>query len=164
MIRTIRAGEAARLKAIRLEALADSPGAFGAVYSEEADFPDSAWVERTARSVEGLKSVTFVAESDLGWIGMVVGQVAHDDRERVGLFGLWVAPAARGVDVGLRLTEAVVDWARLRDARYVSLWVIETNAGAVAFYRRAGFVETGNRKSLRRDESAIELEMARHLG
>ena len=163
-IRAIRAGEAARLKAIRLDALADSPGSFGALYADEAALPASAWEERTARSAEGLANITFLAEDGLDWVGMVAAQVSTDDAGRVGLFGLWVAPSARGLGVGLRLTQAVVEWAGSRGAARVVLWVIEPNPRAVAVYLRAGFAETGNRKSLRRDESVGELEMARQLG
>lgn len=53
---------------------------------------------------------------------------------------LWVAPAARGQALGQRLLAAVAkEGATLWQARIVSLYVYETNASAIAFYRRMGF-------------------------
>ena len=58
------------------------------------------------------------------------------------------------------LLDAVVDWALSRNASRMLLEVHEDNASARAFYRRRGFVETGQRKPYPLDPSADELVMA----
>ena len=163
-IRTVRTGEAAELRAVRLRALLDSPEAFGAVHAEEERLPDSAWVERAEPSEPGDERVTFVAESETGWVGMAMSRLERSDPSRAGLYGLWVEPAARGGGVGRALTEAVVGWAQSRKAGTLSLWVVVSNAGAIGLYRRLGFRETGRTMLLARDPSIVEIEMELALG
>ena len=147
-----------------MRALRDSPDFFGSTYALESAFPDATWVERAERSALAETSVTFVAESPAGWVGMVAGHLEDERRPQAGLFGLWVEQSARGAGVGLALTEAVVDWARTRGAKTVTLWVIESNVDAIRLYRRAGFLETEDRKGLTRQPSLIELRMEKQLG
>ncbi len=54
---------------------------------------------------------------------------------------MWVAPFARGRGVGDALVHAVAAWARQQDAKRVTLAVYPDNAGAIALYRRNGFVD-----------------------
>jgi hypothetical protein len=42
-IRRLRAGEAARLRELRLRALQDSPDAFASSYEREAELPTAHW-------------------------------------------------------------------------------------------------------------------------
>jgi GNAT superfamily N-acetyltransferase len=53
---------------------------------------------------------------------------------------LAVAGPLRGRGVGIRLMEAVLDWARARGFRSVSLEVVDANPGARCLYERLGFV------------------------
>jgi ribosomal protein S18 acetylase RimI-like enzyme len=162
-IRSIRRGEAEALRQIRLRALADSPDAFGARLADEATLAPEAWDERAAKGAMGTDDATFVAEGAGGLIGMVTARRDLDTRDRVGLYGLWVEPGARGAGVGRALTDAVLDWAGSRGARLVHLLVVAGNAHALAVYRRAGFAETGRTIPLPRDPSVMEIEMVRHL-
>lgn len=162
-VRAVRGDEAGPLRAIRLRALLDAPDSFGSTCDRETGLPWQAWVERAERSARSEADVTFVAEGEGGWSGMAVGQLEPDDPGRAGLFGMWVAPEARGSGLGLALARAVVDWARARGAREIGLWVVASNAAAIRLYRRAGFVESGRRTGLPRDPAVVEIEMVTTL-
>ena len=56
---------------------------------------------------------------------------------------LAVAPAARGLGVGSRLIEAMIDEARARGARKFGLRALSTNEQAIRLYQRYGFREEG---------------------
>lgn len=57
--------------------------------------------------------------------------------------GVFVAPQSRGLGVGSRLLDAIVDQARAAGLHKVRLDVIDTNPRARALYERHGFVATG---------------------
>ena len=79
--------------------------------------------------------------------------------------GVAVHPSAGGRGVGQRLVEAVVEEARSRGARKLTLRVLGPNDVARRLYRRCGFVEEG----VLRDEFLLEgryvddVLMARYL-
>ena len=99
-IRRVRAREWRELRALRLQALAGAPMAFGSTLAGEQARPDSDWQERAATSVEGTSRVTFIAESGGRWLGMVTG-LLEDDESRAAagrpawVFGMWVHPGGR---------------------------------------------------------------------
>ena len=70
------------------------------------------------------------------------------------LYAVNLAPAARGTGVADRLLDELVGE---RDA---TLWVVEGNARACAFYARRGFVDEGGR-SLHDETGAPEIRMIR---
>lgn len=70
------------------------------------------------------------------------------------LYAVNLAPAARGTGVADRLVDELVGE---RDA---TLWVVEGNARACAFYARRGFVDEGGR-SLHDETGAPEIRMIR---
>jgi len=135
VIRRIRRDEGLRLRALRLSALADSPMAFGSTLAQEEGFPEHVWHERAAYGAAGSDRVTFVAERDSEWIGLATG-LAHNPDDpndpRPVLVGMFVTPAVRGRGVGVALVEAVVAWARERQATALCLWVTSTNRCATS--------------------------------
>ena len=158
-IRPIQAAEWPRVRDIRLRALEDSPDAFGSTLAREQSFADHVWAERTEQWATGLSATAFVAETGAGWVGFVMTRLEREDANRAGLYGLWVDPAWRAVGVGLALTQAVIDWARRREARLLTIEVVTSNAAAIQLYRRAGFRETGKTFAMPRKPSLIEIEM-----
>jgi ribosomal-protein-alanine N-acetyltransferase len=58
-----------------------------------------------------------------------------------------VAPAVRRRGLGQRLLDALLAAARETNSSSVFLEVRESNAAARCFYEKAGFVQTGRRKS-----------------
>ena len=127
-----------RCKAIRLQALEDSPDAFGSLLEEEILFADSEWQERLRRP----NVATFVATigEDGDDVGLVTG-APYDGT--TGLFSMWVAPEARGRGVGGALIDAVVEWARSNGSSEILLDVEDDNESAIALYRSKGFERTG---------------------
>lgn len=62
------------------------------------------------------------------------------------IHGMAVEPSLRRCGIGSALLEAARAEALARGARRVVLQVLGTNAGALALYRAAGFVEEGRRR------------------
>ncbi len=146
------------MRDLRLRALQDAPLAFGSTYAREAAFEPELWEQRTRENAAGERSVAFVLEP---WAGMAVG-ATHDDEPGVAhLYGMWVAPEARGAGAGRALVEAVIAWATERGAQRLMTSVEERNAAASALYERAGFSDTGRREPLgHSDATVLVLERA----
>jgi RimJ/RimL family protein N-acetyltransferase len=154
-VRRLQAGEGAQLRRLRLRALADAPDAFGATLDGDAAHPDG-WWDGLADAGAG---AVFVAEEAGEWSGMAGVHLAGADEWTASLWGMWVAPRARGRGIGSRLVGAVVDWARVRGLRRVELTVSQGAPGAEALYRAIGFVRTGEERSLASIPSLTEATM-----
>ena len=141
-IKRLAADEGLRLRAIRLQALADAPDAFGSTYDEAAARPLDSW---TAQLQE---IATFVAVVDGEDMGLVRGVRDDLQPDTAWLISLWVSPAVRGQGVGEVLIDAVVEWARITGARRVLLDVGDHNQPAISLYARKGFEPNGTIGSL----------------
>ena len=75
--------------------------------------------------------------------GFALAQVAADEAE---ILSIGVTPGWQRSGVGLKLVQGVTRAAAKSGARRVFLEVAESNAAALALYRKAGFGETGRRK------------------
>jgi GNAT superfamily N-acetyltransferase len=136
-VQRLRTEEAARLREIRLRALADAPDAFGSTLAGALVRSDEMWVE------EARKLTTFIAVADDRDVGMVRGvQDAHDERS-AWLLSMWVEPDARGSGAADALVDRLVEWARSQRYRQLMLDVADANARAIGFYERKGFLPTG---------------------
>ena len=145
------------MRELRLRALRDAPLAFGSTYEREAAFERELWEQRVRANAEGRQRVGFVLEPAAG---MAVGGI-HDDPEVAQLYGMWVAPEARGGGAGRALVDAVIAWAADRGARRLVTQVTEGNEAALRLYERAGFADTGEREPLgHSDGVTIVLERA----
>jgi len=148
-----------RYRAIRLRALADDPDAFGSTLAREDAFTPAEWRARLAG--EAAVFLAVVAGEDAG---TAVGAPWRERPGVAGLFGMWVAPAARGRGLGDRLVRAVISWARDGGFARLVLEVGDANANAVRLYERHGFVATGRcgtlpppREHVTEHERALEL-------
>jgi len=139
-LRAVREDEAARLRDVRLAALAADPAAFTSSYELESSRPDESWTRWAALSAAGIEQRTFVVTDDEDrWHGLAL--VRADD-ERPGeavINSMWVAPAARGRGAGLELCAACAGWAAERGFTAINLCVLRGNDAALRLYESAGF-------------------------
>ena len=162
-VRRVEPGDWPALRALRLEALADTPMAYLETLEAALELDDAAWRSRAARgSLEG------DACQVLAWAGEVsVGTaVSYLDAERPGtavLAAVFVAPAGRGTGLLDRLLEPVTGWAKERGCRVERLWVHEDNGRARQAYATRGFAETGQSMAYPLDPTQRELAMERAL-
>ena len=154
-LRRLRPDEVEPLRELRLRALRVDPGAFAETYEEAEARPLEAWASWAADE----SRVIVVASEGERWVGMVACRLL--DETSSWLTALWVEPTARGAGLGLRLIDAVAEWARERGRTAVELSVTTNNAAAEAFYARAGFAETGRRRPLPSDTSRTEVFLSR---
>jgi GNAT superfamily N-acetyltransferase len=148
-------------KKVRLEALRESPLAFGSTYAREAAFDDAEWLKRLQRW-NGERGIGFLAMD--GEVGCgIAGALIEEDKSRATLVSMWTAPTHRKDGVGRMLVEAVLEWAKTRGVKSLDLLVTGVNDGAMRFYDRLGFVRTGRTQAYPIDPSITEYEMAREV-
>lgn len=133
------------LRSIRLEALADTPDAYGSTYEGTVTFSTRRWKAMAA------ESRYFLAKRDGDVLGMVSGGFNDQYPGTHWLYGMYVTPAARGSDVAPGLVNAVIAWALGDGASELYLHVTTSVERARAFYQKMGFVETGERFSMERN-------------
>lgn len=127
-------------RALRLDALAGAPEAFG---SRLADWQGSG--DREARwrdrlSIRGaLDLIAFVDDVPVGAASGVPTDAAGC-RE---LISMWVTPGVRGRGVGDDLVCSIANWASAQGASMLQLSVKELNLPARRLYDRHGFVDSG---------------------
>jgi GNAT superfamily N-acetyltransferase len=68
---------------------------------------------------------------------------------------LYVVPAEQGHGIG----GALLERAKSENPDGLSLWVFEANTGAIAFYRRAGFVEVLRTDGRDNEEQVADVQM-----
>jgi ribosomal protein S18 acetylase RimI-like enzyme len=141
-----------RLRDARLAALADAPYAFASTAAREEAFTDETWRERAG------SGRTFGAWQHGALVGLATG-FPEDPPTGWHLVGMWVAPEHRGQGVADELVRSVCGLAKDSGAVSVTLWVTDVNDRARAFYRRLGFVPTGQRQLLRPGEWEEELSL-----
>ena len=150
-MRAVRTGDEARLRALRLRALSDSPEAFAASAEQEAELPPSHWGELAHQSEVGEHLAIYVAVGGEDWLGMCAGRWFDRERGVAQLWGMWVDPAARRLGLGERLVGEVRGWAAARGARFLRLGVATRPGDPTRFYERLGFVRTGETRMMRTD-------------
>ncbi|MEU4713796.1 GNAT family N-acetyltransferase [Micromonospora purpureochromogenes] len=145
-IHRIAAGEWRQLRAIRLEALQDSPTAFSTPLAEATAFSDTVWQQEAAREADSASSATFVATGEAGdWVGTAAAAPLADVPDHAHVYAVYVTPAHRGpAGPAAALMAAAIRFARDHtDVAWLTLGVHEDNPRARAFYRKLGFAETG---------------------
>ncbi len=133
-------------RALRLEALATNPEAFGATYADNAAYDEATWRAR-------MEAVTYwqgLRDGEaLGMVGLWDPLTNPDELDEAEvtpfLISMFVRPAARGQGLGAALVQAVIAEARARGHRQLVLDVREANEPAKALYRAHGFVQTDDR-------------------
>lgn len=149
------------LLALRQEALAAHPAAFGSSLAEEsASLP--AWL---AAHLDAGEVFGAWEGSDLVGMAGLWRETAEKRRHRGGLWGLYVRPAWRGHGVGEMLGCHVLERAAAAGLEQVHLAVAVDNLPARALYDRLGFLACGiEPRALKIGERYVdELLMVRRL-
>ncbi len=169
-VRRIRPDEGARLRAIRLAALADAPGDATTTLARAEARPPEHWDEAAVANASGALQATFFAEPADGTGAPVPGEgpvgligAYANETGIVNLVGLWSAPGHRDVGVAPALIDAVAAWATTIGADRLRIWVVERNEFARAFYLDQGFVATGASIPYELDPRLKQVAMVRAL-
>lgn len=135
VVRPVTADEWMLWRAARLEALRESPTAFGSQLTDWIEAPEEKWRERL--SVPGAHDLLALDGEHV--VGMITGMPVADDPSRTELISMWVAPASRGTGLAADLIDRIVDWATEAGASVLELAVMPDNPTAQRAYERAGF-------------------------
>lgn len=143
VIREANVADAVRYRALRLEALQDSPIAFTADYQKNANQLPKYWEDLL--SPQGDESTIFVAEHGEQLIGMTGIARGNSPKTRHGawIWGVFVTPAWRGLRVADELIYSCFSWAKARKIVLAKLGVTAVNAPAIKCYERCGFKSYG---------------------
>jgi GNAT superfamily N-acetyltransferase len=161
VVRSVAAGEARALRALRLRALADAPEAFASTHGDESMLDDGHWDQLVDDAVAGEQAAVAVAVDGTRWVGMAAGRWFDRDRGIAQLWGLWVDPTARGTGLSAALVGAVRGWAAAGGATFIRLGVIEPADELRRFYARLGFVALDDPVPMRIDPSRRAVFMVR---
>jgi RimJ/RimL family protein N-acetyltransferase len=146
-VHRVTPADAARMRALRLEMLADSPLAFLETLAQAAARPHEDYRRRIIQSSTGRQVAQFVADPGPGkkLIGHAGGTVLPEEPGVTVVFAVYITPDRRGGPVLGDLIEAVAAWSRAAGRDELMLEVVVGNDRAVHAYRKLGFAETGVR-------------------
>jgi ribosomal protein S18 acetylase RimI-like enzyme len=148
-VRRFTAEEWRTYRDLRLGALQDSPVSFGSMYEREVVLSDDEWRDRLASGASSPNQLPLLALVDDAPVGLAWGRISDEEPDEAHIYSVWVAPDCRDRGLGHGLIQSVIDWARGSGVRVVRLDVTVGNDAAVRFYRRFGFMETGEREHMR---------------
>ncbi len=126
-------------KEVRLQALLDSPHAFGSSYEAEAKRSNSEWQQVIETALAFGKNHVYLAVSGGAVCGLVWCKLSAVEAGLAEIFQMWVNPKYRGMGVGEKLLQAAIECARNHSMDRISLEVTVTNHAAAAFYQSQGF-------------------------
>jgi ribosomal protein S18 acetylase RimI-like enzyme len=100
----------------------------------------------------------FVALADgkvVGWCDVIPAK-DRPIHAHTGVLGIGILPAYRGKGIGRALMTATIEKARTKGLTRIELTVRETNANAVALYKKLGFETEGLKKNAVRIDGVYE--------
>lgn len=136
-------------QSLRLRALRDHPDAFGSSYEDELASGSAERRGRFETSGSDEMSAVFGAFTADGVLVGTVGLVRSPGakvRHKGSLWGMYVAPEARGTGAAPRLVASVLATACEWRLEQVQLSVVVGNTAAHRLYERAGFVIFGQER------------------
>jgi GNAT superfamily N-acetyltransferase len=142
-VRRVTVDDAARMRALRLEMLADSPLAFLETLADAAARSHESYRARIAQATRGDRLAQFIADPGGPLIGHAGGTVLPDDPATTVVFAVYLTPAYRGGKVLADLIDAVAEWSRACGRDELMLEVVTGNDRAVRAYEKLGFEEYG---------------------
>jgi ribosomal protein S18 acetylase RimI-like enzyme len=152
IVRRLQTEEAELFRAIRLEALANSPEAFGTTFAKQAADPMSYFAETLqGATVFG----AFLGAEIVGMAGLR-RECGERMQHKGMLWGMYVRRAAEGRGLGRALVQAVLTHARGM-VEQVQLTVVTDNERARRLYESEGFVIYGlERQALKLGERYLD--------
>jgi ribosomal protein S18 acetylase RimI-like enzyme len=161
-VQRVSRADAARMRALRIEMLADTPLAFLETLAEAAARPHEQFRDRIGHAAAGFQRAQFVADPGAGrLIGHAGGAALPDEPGVTVIFAVYVTPAHRGGGVLPKLIDAVAGWSQAAGRPGLMLEVVVGNDRAVRAYERLGFVDSGVRVPHPTVPALTELRMRR---
>lgn len=145
-IRKLKADDASEYQALRLRALREHPEAFSSSWEREREIPLSAIAKQLRESTESPDHFILGAHAGDRLAGMVgLYREPGDKQHHKGvIWGMYVAPEARGMGVGRMLLREAIRLAREMDGlEQIKLGVVTSNAEARTLYSSMGFESYG---------------------
>jgi ribosomal protein S18 acetylase RimI-like enzyme len=163
VLEQISVKNAAAFKAVRLQALKDSPLAFCSTYAKESQLTDADWLKRAAEWTSE-RSIAYLAMDAATPCAIAGAFLGETDPSKAYLVSMWVDPRHRRSGLGRALVGTLIAWAEEHHARALHLAVTCTNRAAIAFYQQIGFAKTGATAHYPNDPKLYEYEMVQLLG
>jgi ribosomal protein S18 acetylase RimI-like enzyme len=110
-------------------------------------FLDTRTLEKSVAAARKYPENTFVAEVDNQIVGFSCYWTTREDEPDVGEVGaIYVLKKYYGYGIGKRLMETCFEI--MSEYPKIVVWVLDTNAHAIDFYKHIGFVIDGNKKEV----------------
>ncbi|MEC5163596.1 MULTISPECIES: GNAT family N-acetyltransferase [unclassified Janthinobacterium] len=140
---TAAAADAEASRALRLAGTLESPAAFWSSHEEELRNSLDAMAQRIVETPFQCVFGLFAGAELVGMAGLKREQIDNVSH-RAGVWGVYVAPQARGTGAARRLMQALIAYARtLPGVVQLTLSVRAVSAVANALYAKLGFEHTG---------------------
>jgi ribosomal protein S18 acetylase RimI-like enzyme len=136
--RRLNPGEGHLYRAVRLEALRESPETFSSRYEDAVARSDQSWADQADSSATGSNRATYVTLEDQP-VGLAALYRDENDTDVGELIQMWVAPEVRGGTVASDLLLEVFRWAGSNRFALVKAEVMKSNTRALRFYEKFGF-------------------------
>lgn len=128
---------------LRLEALQESPQAFGSPYKDQLAKPDSYWQMRLEEAAKGEQSWMLFARAGGQLVGMTGAYRGGSDdpgaTDQATIISVYVTPTWRGRGISSLLMQAILDVLKENGIRLAHLGVNVNQAAALHLYQRFGF-------------------------
>ena len=160
IVRAITADDWSDYRKVRINALKESPQAFGSTWQQEVELPDEDWLARATASESGQFGRGFFAAHSNKICGLAWCLLSDTDPPIAHVYSMWTSPAVRGQGAGRALLQQCMAWAREKGACSLVLSVAKVQAPAIHLYRSHGFYTAGESGFLRPD-SDIETQKMR---
>ena len=159
VVRQLNREDLDQFRTLRLRGLKEDPEAFGAAYEEISQTPDSDWL----KVLDDSHGSFVLGAFDPNLVGLVAFSRPPriKKRHKGHIWGMYVAPEARGCGIAKTLMLAALDRLRLvEELEEVMLTVVTKNSAARNLYLNLGFVPYGlEKRSLKLGDQYLDEEL-----